>query len=39
MDDGGVELVRMREVEIESTAMFKLFGAQGTLVETACGVE
>jgi|SRR6266850_3814435 len=39
MDDGRVEFVCVREVEIEATATSKSFGAQGTLVEAACGME
>ena len=39
MDDGGVELVCVREVEVEATAMFKPLGAQGALVKVTCGVE
>ena len=39
MNNGGVELVRVREVEVESTAMFESLGAQGALVEAMCGME
>jgi len=39
VDDGRVELMCMREVEIEATAMSKPFGAQGALVEATRGVE
>jgi|SRR6266850_4061369 len=39
MDDGGVELVRVREVEIEAAAMSEPLGAQGTLVEATRRVE
>jgi len=39
MDDGGTELVHVREVEVEAAAMFEPLGAQGTLVEAACGVD
>ena len=39
MDNGGVEFVHVREVEIETAAMFEPLGAQGTLVEATCGVE
>ena len=39
MDDGGVELVRVGEMEVETAAMFEPLGAQGTLVETAGGVK
>jgi len=39
VDDGGVELVCVGKVEIEAAAMFESLGAQGALVEAACGVE
>src|SRR6266850_3728013 len=39
MDDGRVELMRVREVEVEATALFKTFGAQGALVESTCRVK
>jgi len=39
VDDGGVELVRVREVEVEAAATSESFGAQGTLVEMVCRVE
>jgi len=39
MDDCGVELVCVREVEIEAAAMSEPFGTQGTLVEAACGMK
>jgi len=39
MDNGGVEFVRVREVEVEAAATSESFGAQGALVETTCGME
>jgi len=39
VDDGGVELVHVREVKVEAAAMSEPLGAQGTLVESTCGVE
>jgi len=39
MDDGGVELVHVREVEVKAAMMFEPFGTQGTLVEATRGVE
>jgi len=39
MDDGGVELVGVREVKVEAAAISEPFGAQGALVEAAHGVE
>jgi len=39
VDDGGVELVRVREMEIESAAVSEPFWAQGALVEAVRGVE
>jgi|SRR6266850_2548326 len=39
VDDGGVEFVRVREVEVEPAAMFEPLGAQGALVEATCGVK
>jgi len=39
MDDGGVELVRVREVKVEAAAMFEPLEAQGTLVEAVCGMK
>jgi len=35
MDDGGIELMRVREVEVEAAAISEPFGTQGTLVEPA----
>jgi len=35
VDDGWVEFVHMREVEVEPAAIFEPLGAQGTLVEAA----
>jgi len=34
VDNGGVELVRVRKVEVKPAAMFEPLGAQGALVET-----
>ena len=39
VDDGRIELMHVGKVEIETVAMPEPFGAQGTLVEAACGVE
>jgi len=39
MDDGGVELMCVREVKVEAAMMSEPLGAQGTLVEMVCGVE
>jgi len=39
MDNGGIELVCMREVGIKATAVFEPLGTQGTLVEAARRVE
>jgi len=39
VDDGGVELVHVREVKIEAAAKFESLGAQGTLVEATRGVK
>jgi len=39
VDDGGVELVRVREVEVEAAATFELFRTQGALMKAARGVE
>ena len=39
MDDGGVKLVHVREVEVEAAAMSEPFGAQRALVEAVRGVE
>jgi len=39
VDNGGVEFVRMREVEVEIAATSESFRAQGTLVEAAGGME
>jgi len=39
MDDSGIKLVRVREVEVEAAATPESFGAQGALVEAACGME
>ena len=39
MDDGGVEFVRVREVEVETAATSEPLGAQGTLVEATRRVE
>jgi len=39
VDNGGVKFVRVGKVEIEAAAMSEPFGAQGALVEAACGVE
>jgi len=39
MDDGGVEFVRVGEVEIEAAVVSEPLGAQGTLVEATRGVE
>jgi len=39
VDDGGVELMCVRKVEVEAAAMPEPFGAQGTLVKAAHRVE
>jgi len=39
MDDGGVEFVRVGEVEVEAVATLESFGAQGALVEATRGME
>jgi len=39
VDDGGAELVHMREVKVEVAATSKPFGAQGALVKAVRGVE
>jgi len=39
VDDGGVKLVRVGKVEIETAATPEPLGAQGTLVEATCGME
>jgi len=39
MDDGGIELMRVREVKVEAATMSEPLGAQGALVEAMRGVE
>ena len=39
VDDGRVELVRVRKVEVKPAAIFEPLGAQGTLVEMPCRME
>jgi len=39
VDDGGVEFVRVRKMEVESTTTPETFGTQGTLVEATRGME
>jgi len=39
MDDGGVKLVRVREVKVEAAATSEAFGAQGALVKAARGMK
>jgi len=39
VDNSGIELMGVREVNIEAAAMFEAFGAQGTLVKAGMSME